>query len=327
MANEVTNPAFQLPAHLLDFGSFSADLNSGITGGIKTGGGAHPRINIKGSKWRIEEDGVEELHNELTLDVIIVNANRNMSKVFYAGKYNPQATEFKAPDCYSDNGVGPSSQAESPQCNTCQLCPNNAWGSKVNELGNKTKACSDFKKIAVVLADDPERNVYELRIPSASLQDFNKIMTNVVNKKVPIPALIFQLSFDPNVDYPKVVFKPTKYVDEFQKQAVLDWIKSDEAKKAVGANDTPQAALAAPQAAPVVPAQVVKPVVNTVESMAMEAPRRRGRPARSEAPTQEDPTQLSILDIPGVQSAAQATPIKPAKTDVDLDALLAGVLG
>ena len=220
MTQALTNPSFQLPAHLQDFGSFGLSVNEGITGGIKAGG--HPRINLDGSRWRVTENGVEDPDyiRDTTLNVIIVDANPHMSKVFYATKFSPGA-DAKAPDCFSDNGVGPSTQATNPQHSNCAVCPHNAWGSKVNELGNKTKACSDYKKIAVVLADDPERNVFELRIPAASLQDFNKIMSSIVRNNLPIPAIVFELSFDTNVTYPRVLFKPKGYVEADQAAGVV----------------------------------------------------------------------------------------------------------
>ena len=327
-----------LPAHLARFGNLGLSLNESITGGMKTGG--QPSIGIKQAKWRLREGAAEELVNSFTLDVIIVNANKHLSKVFYAGAYTGE--EGKAPDCYSDNGQGPSAQAGSPQSQNCATCPHNVWGSKISPSGAKTKACSDYKKLAVVLADDPERNVYELRIPGASLKDLNTIMTKLINNRVPVPAVVFQLSFDSTVDYPKVLFKPTGYVDEEQATAVERWINSEEAKTAVGEGDVvPQAAIAAPAAAPA-PALPPKPVAQPapapkqedpmafMNAPTQEQPKRRGRPAKNPEPSQgvaaaPAGNQLN-LDLPGGQAAAQATPINPQVTDESLDQLLAGIL-
>jgi len=362
MTQALTNPAFQLPAHLQDFGSFGLSVNQGITGGIKAGG--HPRINLDGCRWRVTENGVEDQDyiRDTVLDVIIVDANPHMSKVYYASKFIP-GTDAKAPDCFSDNGEGPSTQATNPQHSNCAVCPHNAWGSKVNELGNKTKACSDYKKIAVVLADDPERNVFELRIPAASLQDFNKIMSSIVRNNLPIPAIVFELTFDTQVTYPRVLFKPKGYVAEDQAAGVKKWLNSADAKLAVGANDVArkdvQDKLAAqalntgtavnyvpqPQANPhqahaftqaqtqAAPPQRVPEPADPLAALgqAPETPKRRGRPAKAADPATQgkpapEPTGQMTLDLPGVQAPAQATPINPQKTNADLDALLAGVL-
>jgi hypothetical protein len=320
-----------LPAHLQRFSALSSSLSSAITGGIKVGGG-HPSIGIKGGKWRLKESGAEEVLNTLDVNVVIVDANPYVSKVFYAQKYNPKGEEIIAPDCFSDNGQGPSAQASKPQCTSCAACPKNAWGSKINELGNKTKACTDYKKLAIVLADDIERNVYELRIPPASLQDLNKIMTKLANNRVPIPAVCFNLSFDPNVEFPKLQFKPIGYISDAQAAQVEKWLGSQEAKDAVGMGDVVGIATSAPAApAPVVtqPVQQKVDFLDTVAPEPQETPKRRGRAGvvakTQEQPAEFDPNQLS-LDIPGVQAPAQAAPVNPTLTDSGLDALLEGIL-
>lgn len=253
-----TTQNINLPAYLQDFAGFGDDLASSITGGLKSGG--HPRIGISQSRWRLQEGASEEVVNSLTLDVIVVHANKSVSKVYYAAAYNNKdETTKKAPDCYSDNGIGPSSKADLPQHSNCATCPHNAWGSKISANGSKTKACSDMKKIAVVLADDPSRNIYELQVPPASLQDLNKIMVKLINNKLPIPAMVFQLSFDPTVDYPKIIFKPTRYVTEQQGAAVRSWLGSREAIEAVGSDDVAFGGEVKAIAAPMVPTQVMAP--------------------------------------------------------------------
>ena len=330
----------QLPAHLAKFGNLGMSLNESVVGGMSQGGG-HPSIGIKQAKWRIREGANEELVNSFTLDVIIVNANKHLSKVFYAGAYTGE--EGKAPDCFSDNGIGPSAQSGQPQSSNCATCPHNVWGSKISPSGAKIKACSDYKKLAVVLADDPNRDVYELRIPGASLKDLNAIMTKLIKSQVPIPAIVFQLSFDATVDYPKVLFKPLGYVSPEQAEAIEAWVGSEEAKEAVGENDMvmperTQIAASAPQTRPV-PQAAPKPAPAPVKEDPMaflntpaepaKATRGRGRPPKASEPVGKpapaaDP-QLG-LDLPGVQAAAQSTPINPQLTDEGLDNLLAGIL-
>ena len=265
-----------------------------------------------------------------------------MSKVYYNTKFNPNA-DVIAPPCFSDNGIGPSLQATSPQHPNCATCPHNVWGSKVNELGNKAKACSDYKKIAVVLADDPARNVFELRIPAASLQDFNKVMSSIVRNSLPIPAIVFELSFDTKVTYPRVLFKPKGYVGADQATGVRKWVNSPDAKLATGRADALPASR--PNYNPAIPSIPVPPpqqvhVQQPVQAtdplaalgQAPETPRRRGRPAKTAEPGQqgspapEEPTGQMTLDLPGFQTPAQATPINPQRSNADLDALLAGVL-
>lgn len=318
----------KLPAHLANFADFGLSLNESIVGGMTSGG--HPSIGIKQAKWRLREGAAEEVVQSFTLDVIIVNANKHLSKVFYLGAYTGE--EGKAPDCFSDNGEGPSAQSSSPQCISCAACPHNAWGSKITPAGNKIKACSDYKKLAVVLADDPGRNVYELRIPGASLKQLNEIMTKLINNRVPIPAIVFQLSFDSTVDFPKIVFKPLNYVDENQAAQVERWVNSAEAKEAVGQNDAPATGTAIGQPVQLQKLQQAAPAPKQEDPMAFlnsepqqatpAAKTSRGRPPKSAT---KESQQLN-LDLPGTHAPAQATPINPPSTDADLDALLAGII-
>lgn len=334
----------KLPAHLQKFGNLGMSINDTITGGIGQGGG-HPSIGIKGAKFRIREGANEELVNSFSLDVIIVNANKYLSKVFYAGAYIA-GEEGKAPDCFSDNGTGPSSQSGSPQSSNCAACPHNVWGSKITSAGTKIKACSDYKKVAVVLADDPNRDVYELRIPGASLKDLNAIMTKLIKSQVPIQAIIFRLSFDTKVDFPKVLFAPVGYISEEQAASVEAWVGSDEAKDAVGENDVvSQAPLQVASYAhqdpghahtvPVpVPQQVTDPMAFLNNGSVAAEPQKpvargRGRPAKTVEPVGRPAPAASPqmdLDLPGVQAAAASTPINPKLTDKSLDDLLAGIL-
>lgn len=334
MTNLAIPTAPQLPAHLSKFADIGFSLNESIVGGMSSGG--HPSIGIKQAKFRLREGANEEVVQSFTLDVIIVNANKHLSKVFYLGAYTGE--EGKAPDCFSDNGIAPSAQAQNPQSASCAMCPHNAWGSKISPSGAKIKACSDYKKLAVVLADDPERNVYELRIPGASLKELNVIMTKLIQNRVPIPAIVFQLSFDAQVDYPKIVFKPLSYVDERQAQIVEGWINSAEAKQVVGANDVPLAGNVSPtpQAQPQIAQSAPEPTkedpmafLNTGAPAPAAQPAKRGRPPKTpgelRAQAVKEPQQMS-LDLPGAQAPAQATPINPPSTDANLDALLAGIM-
>ena len=251
--NAIVTQQTQLPAHL----QFLAQTNIGAAamGGITAGQSIH-QISIKGSKWRIQDtQGNETIAPTHHLDVLIVDANPNLSKVFYAGAYNAADTEYKAPDCYSDNGVAPSARASKPQSASCATCPHNVWGSKVTAMGTQTRACSDSKKLAVVLADNPTGAVYLLKIPPATLKNMFTFVESLSNRGIPLPAIVVRLGFDTEADYPKITFTPTGWASEVQIKALQALIGTEEVKTVIGLNDkpaVPQAAIAAPVAAPVV---------------------------------------------------------------------------
>jgi hypothetical protein len=249
--NQIVNTAPGLPAHL----SFLQAKNptASVISGISSGPNIH-QIGIKAARWRIQDtQGGEVVVPNHYLDVIIVDANPNLSKVYYAGAYNPADTEAKAPDCYSDNGVAPSARASSPQCNTCAACPHNVWGSKVTPSGSQTKLCTDSKKVAVLLADNPSGPVYLLKVPAASLKNLYAFGEKMNNAGIPLPAFVTRLEFDTASDYPKIVFNPrpkmqggpAAWLDAEQGAAVAEVLDSDEAIVAVGKNDQARVATAA----------------------------------------------------------------------------------
>jgi len=227
-----------LPAHLQD-SMIGSNINQIAVGGIEVGQ-SHSRISIKQNRFRLlNEQGQEYVVPQLHLDVIIVGANSHVSKLYYASPFNPAEPEPAAPDCYSDNGVGPSERALNPQSTVCANCPHAAWGSKITPAGVKVKACSDSKKLAVLLADNPTGAVYELRVPAATMENLVGAI-NTIGKDTPLPHVVLRMTFDATANYPKILFTPISYITPEQKAAVLDAIGSEEVDKTVGADDKPR---------------------------------------------------------------------------------------
>jgi hypothetical protein len=155
------------------------------------GAGAHPRISIAGGSFALVDGAgtryqapIVLRQNIPTLQVIIVNANENMSKVYFEGEYDPD--QGTPPTCFSDNGVGPSKNASVKQARTCAECPMNEWGSATSRLtGKGIKACNDKKKLAVLVVGDASGLVYELQIPPASLKVLGKYSSDIGSYTAP----------------------------------------------------------------------------------------------------------------------------------------------
>lgn len=265
----------QLPAHLQHL----AARNTAVAamGGIKSGQAIH-QISIKASKWRLQDpQGGEQVVPMHHLDVIIVDANPNASKVYYEGAYDP-SKEGQAPTCFSDNGATPSDQSEKKQSVSCAACPHNVWGTGKNSAGQAAgKACSDSKKLAVILAENPTGAVYLLKIPPASLKNLYAFVEQVSNRGIPLPALVVRLQFDAQADYPKITFDPVGYCNPAQGQAVDKVLNTPEVAAVIGTKD------AAPVALVPAPA-IAAPVADTVAALpaapteaVVEAPKPRGR--------------------------------------------------
>lgn len=239
MSSLVTTKA-QLPAHLQHFAANAAlmGMNQAASAGITSSG--WPRISIKSSRFRLQSPGGEEVVvPTLDLDVVLVDANpHGLSKVYYANAYDP-SVEDAAPDCYSDNGVGPSSKAAKPQCGTCAACPHNVWGSKIAPSGKQTKQCTDYKKVAVLIAANPDGPIFELRIPPASLKNFAEYIGAMDKRGMPACTVVTKLKFDTNADHPKLMFEAAGWATEEQARVISEVIGTDEVDQCTGKHDKP----------------------------------------------------------------------------------------
>lgn len=232
----VEQKTLAVPAHLAHLVSGKSTALAAM-GGIISGPSIH-QISIKAARFRLQDpQGQEQVIQQHYLDVIVVDANPNASKIYYAGIYNPAETEFKAPDCYSDNGIAPAARALKKQSVSCAQCPHNVWGSKITPNGSQTKACADAKKLAVLLADNPTGPSYLLKVPPASLKNLYTFVESLANRGIDLPLLVVRLEFDTAADYPKLKFNPMQWIDENQATAVQRLTGSNEIKQLLGIDE------------------------------------------------------------------------------------------
>jgi hypothetical protein len=198
-----------------------------------------PTISIQGNKFTCRDAAGNELQPVDTLDVIFVDANRNKSKVYRENKkFNPN--DPLPPDCFSDNGIAPSVYATKPQADTCLLCKHNERGSRISDVsGAAIKDCEDRQRLAVIVADDPQRILYRFDITPGSLKAFNQYSLHVTGNNYDLDTVITRLSFVP---------KSTGLVAFDAVAAVIDedakWIASVQGSKAAqlvtGEDDRPR---------------------------------------------------------------------------------------
>jgi hypothetical protein len=173
-----------------------------------------PVVSIKGKVFHIVRDGDRTLVTKpgeddpaSAMEVVIVGANPNRSRVFYATGYE-EGSNAK-PDCYSNDGKAPASDSASPQAKSCAACVHSQYGSKVSESGQKGYACANSQRIAIVpgdVSDDPML----LRIPGASLKAFTEYVREVVRAGYDLDEVVTRIGFDYSVAHPALVFKATK---------------------------------------------------------------------------------------------------------------------
>lgn len=207
-----------IPAHLAGRIGKASALATQISGGIASGESV-ARISIKGSRFRIVDGDVETVLNIPELEVVIVGANPRLSKTWYSKAWDPNA-EPTAPDCYSLNGVAPHSDSTNPQNDLCASCPHNAWGSKTGPQGQKLKACSDLKRLAVVSADDPTGPIYLLSVTPAALKGLNAFQKELAMRGIAPEIVKTKVGFDTDASFPKLTFGFGGFLDEATSEAV-----------------------------------------------------------------------------------------------------------
>ena len=255
----------QVPAHLADKINAPSALAESLMGGMSSGTGeGYPRISIKGSRFRIVEDGTETVLESTGLDVVVVGANPNLSKTWYEKEWSKDA-EPSGPDCYSLDGLKPNGDSEVPQNDLCATCPQNAWGSKINAQGKQVKACSDGKRLAVVAADAPDGAIYLLQVTPAALKNLNKYQRELSTRGIPPEIVRTRVSFDTEASFPKLQFAFGGYIDEDIQKVVDKLFNTHEVKTITGEVSRAPAAVPQLDAPKQVEVSVSPPAAPTVE--------------------------------------------------------------
>ena len=227
----MTSNVVTVPAHIMarQQARNNSGVKSAITAAIVGDGFSVPKISIRAGRYRLVEDGVETLVG-INLDVIIVGANPNISKVYYSKQFSGDLDV--RPDCFSNDGKTPEASVLEPVSANCAGCANNVLGSKINPSGAKSKLCSDQRHLAVVAAADPTKP-YALTISVASMRGLREYFKDLQNYGLSPEEVITTLGFDETVSYPKVTFTQKGYVPEKALPHVDEIMQSDEVKEVI----------------------------------------------------------------------------------------------
>ena len=207
-----------------------------------------PRISLKGLMFSAVVDGDASPITTEALEVVIVGANPRLSKSWYAEAWNPDS-DNTTPDCFTFDGLKPNRDSRQPQNHVCALCPNNAWGSRVTPQGTKVKACSDRKRLAVVLANAPEGAVYLLEVTATALTGLNHYHKTLTMRGIAPEIVKTTISFDTNVAFPKLKFGFSGYINDETQPLVDKLFGSEQVKQITG--EIPVRVSISPQQPPV----------------------------------------------------------------------------
>ena len=305
-----------------------------------------PRLSIDGNRFTlIDGSGNEKPVNSLALDVVFIDLNSAVSKMYWGKDYNPNDTG-DIPLCWSDNGKAPSVQAQAPQNPVCMTCPHNAIGSAISKFtGAKIKACVDMKKLAFIVPGDPNALVYLMTVKPGSFKNWGSTINWLKTQKFSdgaqpdLPDVVIRLEFESQgvLKFTPISAVPGNAALEAQREAA--WALNI-TPEIVGANDQPwQGQLAAPApaqqlpppaqpvfapppqpAAPFNAPQQAAPAFNALKQPEQPEPpkRRRGRAAGATAatgfqtPAAPAATQPALQPTTPPQGGLQTPQVAPA---------------
>jgi hypothetical protein len=168
-----------------------------------------------------------------SLNIIIVDALAKVSRVYYKGKYDPNAKPT-LPDCWSNLGDRPESTAENRQAASCAECPMNVKGS--GENGGR--ACRYQRRLAVLVEGDPTGEVYQFNVPAKSLfgtgsgnvHPFESYVKFLAANQESPDTVVTNVSYDLNADSMELQFTPVRQIDDAE-YALVQAAQADPATK------------------------------------------------------------------------------------------------
>ena len=179
------------------------------------GGSMGKRISIEGGVFRLVVGGQEvAVREDRAMNVIIVRAADANSRTFYEGTYVKGAKA--KPMCWSHDSVSPASDVKAPQSSKCATCPQNVKGSGVRE---GTRACRFQRRLAVLLENDVQGDVYAMSIPAASIFDqgegrkmgLQQYARFLGGHGTDVTAVVTELRFDTQSEGVKLTFSAGKW--------------------------------------------------------------------------------------------------------------------
>lgn len=308
------------------------DPNQALASGLTSG---FSRIGMKGKTWKVIHQGesyffVHEVDGTIMplpyLDVVIVGANQNTSKLYYpAGTYTEDATN--APTCASTNGDRPDPGVAIPQSVSCSDCKHNQW------LPNRGgKECQDHRRLAVRLlpymktkprlAAPIETPVF-LKVPPASLKSFKSYSDMLSGDRVHYASVITRITFDPVKQF-QMNFDVFKALTNAEAPAILPLLadNSPQTRSLIGGiTEIKQIEHRTPPLPPErqeAGVSVFEQAADVAKTIETPAPAKRvGRPRK--APEEAKETA-------GEEPAQEAAPWEEPQ-DADLDKMMGDVLG
>ena len=158
------------------------------------------------------------------MDIIIVDLLPNVSRVFYAEKFDPNK-EATLPNCWSNLGDKPESNVPQATHSNCADCPKNVKGSGENG----SKACRYQRRVAILVAGDLTGEVYQFNIPAKSLfgkgtgntHPFEQYIKFLIANGESPDTVVTKVFYDDNADTLELLFSPQRSLSDAEYELVV----------------------------------------------------------------------------------------------------------
>jgi len=171
---------------------------------------ANPRINQqqRGNPPKFEIKGKDD---QAELSVVLIG-------VVTASEYRDPATDNDIPDCSSIGGVN------GTRFGACASCPHGEWHDGAN--GKRVRECKQHEKLCIVMADENDPVIYELRVTPASRPNFNGYYKALTKEGKPISSIITNLSLEGvkegKLSFSRITFKQGKSIFDADPKGEFD---------------------------------------------------------------------------------------------------------
>lgn len=196
------------------------------------------RISIEGRVFRKIVGGKEQsVNTDNSMNVIIVKMAHEASRTYYGGKVYKKGVKV-SPVCWSNDSKTPDAEVDNPCASTCAECPNSVKGSG---QGGQGTACRLSWRLAVVLPNDPDGDIYQLVLPATSAfgkeengrWPFRPYIQMLANNNVSAGRVVTKMEFDINFPVPRLLFSPVAAVPDHVYDVVRNQSKAKAAENAI----------------------------------------------------------------------------------------------
>jgi hypothetical protein len=172
-------------------------------------------------KFRDEDKKVDEFVGI----IVMVEPGR----VYWEKKFSQRSEgDDKWPDCFTRDLVKPDPDAKKRQHEKCSTCPNNQFGSDVNDDGSagKGKACKEIRRVFFIPAQ--RMLPHWMMLPPSSLKALRRYFNLLENEKINLQFISTQFRLvsaknSAGIEYSEISLRRGKELPESWKAEVIQW--------------------------------------------------------------------------------------------------------